>query len=403
MLLDALVRGLHRSRTRAPRRLRTRIVVESTGAAPGDEDDGEDEAPRPEARPAATAARRLRTKAKRTSAPGLDDDAAAVAPDAADTETTAAEPRTSRHPRWPGSTLGARPPSAAPPAASRSQPRVGSSPKVINLTGKPALPSAGAPRLPPRSRPGPPLALASSARLRAINPVYGAWLLDLMGSAERIERLQIFESVLEVPTSLLLAGPRPAAGRPHAGSARPGADRPGTDRPRAANPGRHQPRGGGRRPGGLLNRERRFAVRSRRKSDAVRRRLPRGLGDPGPRGLDRGGSGGAVRLGLPQIRQRPGPSKQEGLDLPAPDAADSPVREPSQLTPPNMPDGEWRDELRRPEREPDGKPAAKVDPDESTDEVLASLEAQTSSRRLKNWVRRREPRRRRLSLEEAVQ
>lgn len=45
--------------------------------------------------------------------------------------------------------------------------------------------------------------LAKLLQLRSVNPVYGLFLLDLLGAAEPEERIQALESVLELPGSLL--------------------------------------------------------------------------------------------------------------------------------------------------------------------------------------------------------
>ena len=41
--------------------------------------------------------------------------------------------------------------------------------------------------------------MAVLTKLRAVNPVYGAFLLEHLGMADRAERIQIFESLLEMP------------------------------------------------------------------------------------------------------------------------------------------------------------------------------------------------------------
>ena len=45
-------------------------------------------------------------------------------------------------------------------------------------------------------------------RLRGINPLYGVYLVNQLGIASREERLQAFESVLEMPGSVAKHVPR---------------------------------------------------------------------------------------------------------------------------------------------------------------------------------------------------
>ncbi len=45
-------------------------------------------------------------------------------------------------------------------------------------------------------------ALESMAKLRGVHPIYGTWLLNYLPHADRKERLQAFESILELPYSL---------------------------------------------------------------------------------------------------------------------------------------------------------------------------------------------------------
>jgi superfamily II DNA/RNA helicase len=78
----------------------------------------------------------------------------------------------------------------------------------------PAADAAGSPQIPPdyqivRAVPTP--ALDTLLVFRSIHPLYGAFLLDQLGIADRNERIQALESVLEVPRPLLryLRVPRP--------------------------------------------------------------------------------------------------------------------------------------------------------------------------------------------------
>jgi hypothetical protein len=77
---------------------------------------------------------------------------------------------------------------------------------VIDLTGgsRPPLAPTGAPTpdyLPVTAAPTP--ALDKLLVFRACHPLYGAFLVDLMATADRDERIQLLESVLELPKPLL--------------------------------------------------------------------------------------------------------------------------------------------------------------------------------------------------------
>jgi superfamily II DNA/RNA helicase len=75
---------------------------------------------------------------------------------------------------------------------------------VIDLTAKPSVAPPPAPKpeyLPHTAMPTP--ALDQLLVFRACHPLYGAYLIDLLGIANRDERVQIFESVLELPRPLL--------------------------------------------------------------------------------------------------------------------------------------------------------------------------------------------------------
>ena len=45
-------------------------------------------------------------------------------------------------------------------------------------------------------------ALATLLKFRAVQPLYGAWLLTYLGQADNLERVQIFESLMEMPGSV---------------------------------------------------------------------------------------------------------------------------------------------------------------------------------------------------------
>jgi len=45
-------------------------------------------------------------------------------------------------------------------------------------------------------------ALATLLKFRAVQPLYGAWLLTYLGQADKVERVQIFESLMEMPGSV---------------------------------------------------------------------------------------------------------------------------------------------------------------------------------------------------------
>jgi superfamily II DNA/RNA helicase len=80
--------------------------------------------------------------------------------------------------------------------------------KLIDLTGKtPVVTAASAAvNLPPAYQPmlaTPTPALDKLLVFRACHPLYGAYLIDLLGTANQDERTQAFESVLELPRPLL--------------------------------------------------------------------------------------------------------------------------------------------------------------------------------------------------------
>jgi superfamily II DNA/RNA helicase len=80
--------------------------------------------------------------------------------------------------------------------------------KLIDLTGKtPVVTAASAAvNLPPAYQPvtaTPTESLDKLLVFRACHPLYGAFLIDLLGTANRDERIQAFESVLELPRPLL--------------------------------------------------------------------------------------------------------------------------------------------------------------------------------------------------------
>jgi superfamily II DNA/RNA helicase len=79
-------------------------------------------------------------------------------------------------------------------------------PNIIDATPRgPAAPSAAL-NLPPDYQPNtatPTPALDKLLVFRACHPLYGAFLIDLMATADRDERIQLLESVLELPKPLL--------------------------------------------------------------------------------------------------------------------------------------------------------------------------------------------------------
>jgi len=83
------------------------------------------------------------------------------------------------------------PPYEAPKEGESEKPSSGPPPQVIHAYAKPALDTL--------------------LVFRSIHPIYGAFLIDQLGIADRNERIQAFESVLEVPRPLLryLRVPRP--------------------------------------------------------------------------------------------------------------------------------------------------------------------------------------------------
>jgi superfamily II DNA/RNA helicase len=80
--------------------------------------------------------------------------------------------------------------------------------RLIDLTGKTPIVTAASPavNLPPAYQPmlaTPTPALDKLLVFRACHPLYGAYLIDLLGAANQDERVQAFESVLELPRPLL--------------------------------------------------------------------------------------------------------------------------------------------------------------------------------------------------------
>jgi superfamily II DNA/RNA helicase len=102
--------------------------------------------------------------------------------------------------------LDPEPPADDPVRASGgSQPPVPSAPAPLDLTGNRGPAPPARPEPPPyQPRTATPTPdLDKLLVFRACHPLYGAFLIDLLGPASRDERLQLLESVLELPRPLL--------------------------------------------------------------------------------------------------------------------------------------------------------------------------------------------------------
>ena len=197
------------------------------------------------------------------------------------------------------------PPAQEPGVGSQESEKQSTAVNIIDATPRgPTAPSAAI-NLPPDYQPitaTPTPALDKLLVFRACHPLYGAFLLDLMAIADRDERVQLLESVLELPKPLLEVRPRSL--RSDSGSApdreaRPGTHREGTDhRQGAAGRGR----GGGRR--GVRAVGRAAAGAGREGPHALRRLLPRGerLHDAGR--LGRGRDPATTATSTPTSRPR---------------------------------------------------------------------------------------------------
>jgi superfamily II DNA/RNA helicase len=93
-----------------------------------------------------------------------------------------------------------------PPASLESESAGTSAPKLLELFSAPAIPPADSGArlmeyVPTTATPTE--ALDKLLVFRACQPLYGAFLIDLLGTASQEERIQAFESVLELPRPLL--------------------------------------------------------------------------------------------------------------------------------------------------------------------------------------------------------
>ena len=341
-----------------PAELRTRIVVESV-ERPEEDDEEDEESPAP----AAPVSPKAKSDADDDFGDGLDE------------SNSESPPVPEATPETPASdlsrlTLGgafAPPPVAVP--KNEPKPKAAKKPKVINLTGKPLEPVVRPSYTARIARPTP--ALATLLAFRAINPVYGAWLLKLMPLAERVERLQIFESVLEVPTSLLsqVRVPPPEVLTPGPlaiEKINPEVIARGLLTPADINPSEVE-----EDPADRFNRERRFAVPLADKVRILFDAEHPGVLETPTRAVWIAGDLEQFSWDFSKYVSGRDLSKQEGLVFRHLMRLILLCGEFSELTPPGMPDGEWRDELRDLSENLTAA-CRKVDPD-STDEVLAAL------------------------------
>ena len=123
----------------------------------------------------------------------------------------------------------------------------------LRFSTAPIRPSAPCrPLLPPAPPPYRPVLahptehLAKLALFRSVNPLYGVFLVNQLGIADRKERIQAFESVLDFPAPVAPLRPRAEAGVPAAGPAGDAAAGPAVV---AARPG-HRGRAGAEAEGG---------------------------------------------------------------------------------------------------------------------------------------------------------
>lgn len=355
-----------------PAELRTKIAVESVGPKSAGEDEDEEIA---SDSPAAKASVAPAPPAKEDFGDGLEEEAQVDtpqgsaasgadgdgAPPDADGNDSGNQPTESL-----GLTLGRSAPLPPPPELKPKK-----KPKVIDLREKPSTLVALPTYRPLQARPTPNL--QKLLAFRSINPVYGAWLLDLMALAEPVERLQIFESVLEVPTSILsqVRVPPPEVLTPGP-LALEKIDQEliarGILTPADINPSAVE-----EDPADRFNRERRFAVPLAEKVRMLFDSDYPGVLETPVRGVWIAGDLQQFGWDFSKYVSGRDLSKQEGLIFRHLMRLILLCGEFSQLSPPGMPDGEWRDELRD-LSESLTEACRKVDPD-STDEVLAALES----------------------------
>jgi len=371
MLLTLWSEGYVELDPEPPPELRTRIVVEAVDPPSGSTEEEEDEESTPPPAPAPAA----KSAADDEFGEGLDDGTTALqgVPD----DTLAEGPSIqqedgieSRPIEVVRLTFGSAAVPPPVPPKSEPKPKSGKKPKVINLTGKPLEPEV---RPSYRARSARPTEnLAKLLAFRAINPVYGAWLIKLMPLAEPVERLQIFESVLEVPTSILsqvrVPPPEVLAPGPLAiEKINPEVIARGLLTPADINPAAVE-----EDPADRFNRERRFAVPLADKVRILFDAEHPGVLETPTRAVWIAGDLEQFGWDFSKYVSGRDLSKQEGLIFRHLMRLILLCGEFSELTPPGMPDGEWRDELRDLSENLTAA-CRKVDPD-STDEVLASLE-----------------------------
>ncbi len=104
-------------------------------------------------------------------------------------------------PRSPQLTLGR----AAPPPPPEKKPKKSRTAELLGLktveVAAAELAAAPPPYLPTTATPTPDL--DKLLVFRSVNPIYGAYLLQHLGLADACERIQILESLLEIPTSMI--------------------------------------------------------------------------------------------------------------------------------------------------------------------------------------------------------
>jgi superfamily II DNA/RNA helicase len=259
-------------------------------------------------------------------------------------------------------TFGKAPPPPPPPQKKA---------KVINLTGKPIEPAKLPPYAPKTA--APTAEMSKLLAFRSINPIYGAWLLEQMAAAEPVERLQLLESVLEVPSSLLsqVRVPPPEV-LPPGPLAREKIDPEliarGLLTPADINPNAVEEDANDR-----FNRERKFAVPLAEKAKLLFESDFPGVLETPIRGVWIAGDLDHFGWDFDKYVRGRDLTKQEGLIFRHLLRLILLCDEFSSLCPPGMNDGEWRDSLRDlSERLTEA--CRKVDPD-STDETLAAKAA----------------------------
>lgn len=131
----------------------------------------------------------------------LFDDSEAASPTSIDPETSPSEPEAKEEEEEKAPTLGSLGALLQAAMASQKSSPVSSTPQARSVAGQRADEPERVVFVPRTATPTP--RLAELMQFRSCHPLYGMFLLDHLGLADRAERIQLLESVLEVPGSIL--------------------------------------------------------------------------------------------------------------------------------------------------------------------------------------------------------